>query len=54
MLRAPINGLLSRRIAESIDATLRVRIRAGVSMRWSGEAGNAGLEVAGEIGSPAR
>ena len=48
-LRAPLRGQLSRRIAESVDATLRVRwIKAGVLV-FEGQAHKAGLEVVGEV-----
>jgi hypothetical protein len=45
LLRAPVKGLLSRRIAESVDATLFLRLTEAGKLRFEGEAHNAGLEV---------
>jgi hypothetical protein len=51
ILRAPVNGLLSRRIAESVDAVLRVEWRSGGHLVFEGEARKSGLEVVGEAAS---
>ncbi len=48
ILRAPVNGLLSRRIAESMDAVLRLRWTSSGRLVFEGEARNAGLEVVGK------
>jgi hypothetical protein len=48
MLRAPSRGLLSRRIAESVDASLRIRWRRAGILLFEGEARPAGLEIVGD------
>ncbi|MDX9784200.1 MAG: tocopherol cyclase family protein [Spirochaetia bacterium] len=48
-LRAPVSGLLSRRISEAVDARLSVRyFREGV-LKYEAETGLAGLEVVGDL-----
>jgi hypothetical protein len=48
LLRAPVKGLLTRRISESVDATLRLRwVRGGIAV-FEGEARGAGLELVGD------
>ena len=49
ILRAPVDGLLSRRIAESMDATLDLRWLEGDSTLFEGRAVGAGLEVVGDM-----
>lgn len=51
LLRAPVEGVLSRRIAESVDAELSVSWREGGELRFEGLARNAGLEVVGDWAS---
>jgi hypothetical protein len=48
ILRAPVEGLLTRRIAESVDAELEVRWSEAGLLRFEGRALNAGLEIVGE------
>jgi tocopherol cyclase len=49
ILRAPQDGILSRRIPETVDAVLHLRLaRDGVTL-FEGEAGKAGLEVVGQL-----
>ncbi len=48
ILRAPLHGTLSRRIAESVDASLRIRWFEKGSLLFEGEARKAGLEIVGE------
>jgi len=50
LLRAPVKGLLSRRVAESVDATLRLRWTRGDELLFEGEAPKAGLEIVGDLG----
>jgi hypothetical protein len=50
-LRAPVDGLLSRRIAESVDATLRLRWTLRGRLEFEGEAAKAGLETVGDPAS---
>lgn len=47
-LAAPVRGVMSRRIAESIDARVRVSLTEGGATIWSGESSRAGLELVGE------
>ncbi|HSV91884.1 MAG TPA: tocopherol cyclase family protein, partial [Desulfobacterales bacterium] len=48
-LLAPVDGAMERRIAESIDARIRVRLEtAGGRMLFEGAGGNAGLEIVGD------
>jgi hypothetical protein len=47
-LRAPVQGLLSRRIAESGDAKVALRWTRGDKLLFEGEAPQAGLEVVGD------
>ena len=49
MLRAPVAGLLSRRIAEAVDARLALRYSRGGRPIFEAESSLAGLEVAGDI-----
>jgi tocopherol cyclase len=51
MLRAPSRGLLSRRIAESVDARLRIRWHRAGSILFEGEARPSGLEIVGDAGA---
>ena len=48
ILRAPVDGILSRRISESVDALLYLRWTERGRTRFEGRAINAGLEVVGE------
>jgi hypothetical protein len=48
LLRAPVNGLLSRRIAESGDAKVALRWTRGDELLFEGEAPQAGLELVGD------
>jgi tocopherol cyclase len=50
-LRAPVNGLLSRRIAESGDASISLRWTRGEGLLFEGEARAAGLELVGDPAS---
>ncbi|MBN1243954.1 MAG: hypothetical protein JXA15_14725 [Spirochaetales bacterium] len=47
-LAAPVRGVMSRRIAESIDAKVRVELRERALLIWSGESSRAGLELVGD------
>lgn len=50
LLRAPVQGLLSRRIAEAVDAGLEVEYRAGPGAAvYRAASSLAGLETAGDI-----
>ncbi|MBL8968314.1 MAG: hypothetical protein JNG85_15005 [Spirochaetaceae bacterium] len=49
LLRAPVKGLLSRRIAESVDASLRLRWSRDGKLLFEGEAPKAGLEIVGDL-----
>jgi hypothetical protein len=51
LLRAPVAGILSRRIAESVDALLELRVSEGGETWFEGSAAKAGLEVVGEASS---
>jgi tocopherol cyclase len=51
LLRAPVNGLLSRRIAESGDASISLRWADGGKLLFEGEAPLAGLELVGDPAS---
>jgi tocopherol cyclase len=51
LLRAPVGGLLSRRIAESGDARIALRWKRGKELLFEGEAGAAGLELVGDPAS---
>lgn len=49
VLLAPVNGAMERRIAESIDARIHVRLEdAGGATLFGGSGGNAGLEIVGD------
>jgi tocopherol cyclase len=48
LLRAPVRGLLTRRISESVDACLRLRWLDGGKLLFEGEAPAAGLELVGD------
>lgn len=48
LLRAPVNGLLTRRISESVDARISLRLLMDGERRFSGEAPSAGLELVGD------
>ena len=50
-LRAPVKGLLSRRIAESGDAKIALRRTRGDKLLFEGEAPLAGLELVGDPAS---
>lgn len=54
-LAAPVSGAMDRRIAESVDAGVRVRWEdhAG-GVGWRGEGRSAGLEVVGDVADLAR
>jgi tocopherol cyclase len=47
-LRAPLNGLLSRRIAESGAAIIALRWESGGKLLFEGEAPSASLELVGD------
>jgi tocopherol cyclase len=51
LLRAPVDGLLSRRIAESGDASVALRWTLGGKLLFEGEAPGAGLELVGDPAS---
>jgi tocopherol cyclase len=51
LLRAPVNGLLSRRIAESIDARIELRWTARGKTLFEAAAPYAGLELVGDPAS---
>jgi tocopherol cyclase len=51
LLRAPVKGLLSRRIAESGDASIALRWTSGVKLLFEGEAPGSGLELVGDAAS---
>jgi len=49
VLLAPVDGAMDRRIAESIDARIRVRLeQTGGRLLFEGDGGNAGLEIVGD------
>jgi len=49
LLRAPVDGAMERRIAESIDARIGMRLEdAGGRVLFEGSGGNAGLEIVGD------
>lgn len=48
MLRAPVAGLLSRRIAEAADAYLRVRLEVEGRAPYEADSAMAGMEIAGD------
>ena len=50
-MRAPVKGLLSRRIAESGDAKVALRWTRGDELLFEGEAPLAGLELVGDPAS---
>jgi hypothetical protein len=50
ILRAPSYGSFTRRIAESVDATLSVRWSLGADVLYEGSARKAGLEIVGQPG----
>lgn len=49
ILRAPVSGLLSRRISEAVDASLRVRLKVPQERDYEAEAKLAGLEIVGDL-----
>jgi hypothetical protein len=49
ILRAPVSGLLSRRISEAVDAGLRVRLNISGEIDYEAEAKLAGLEIVGDL-----
>jgi len=49
ILRAPQDGILSRRIPETVDAILHLRLARNGATFFEGEAGKAGLEVVGQL-----
>ena len=51
LLRAPVNGLLSRRIAESGDASIALRWTRDGKLLFEGEAPGSGLELVGDAAS---
>ena len=48
LLRAPVNGLLTRRISESVDAGIALRWTEKGKLVFEGRAGGAGLELVGD------
>jgi hypothetical protein len=48
ILRAPVSGLLSRRISEAVDAALRVRLSIEGEPPYETKSALAGLEIAGD------
>lgn len=48
LLAAPVRGVMSRRIAESIDATVRIGFEEDGAPTWSGASSRAGLELVGD------
>jgi tocopherol cyclase len=48
LLRAPVNGLLTRRISESVDARIGLRWTERGKVVFEGEATGAGLELVGD------
>ncbi len=48
LLRAPVNGLLTRRISESVDARISLRWLSDGEQVFAGEAPSAGLELVGD------
>jgi len=51
ILRAPQDGILSRRIPETVDAVLHLRLACNGATLFEGEAVKAGLEVVGDAAS---
>ncbi|MBN1518917.1 MAG: hypothetical protein JW923_02370 [Spirochaetales bacterium] len=51
LLRAPVAGTMERRIAESVDASMRVRYLRNGTTVFDGQAAPAGLETVGDLGS---
>ena len=49
LLRAPTAGAMARRIAESVDAVLNVRLSGPAGLAYEGEARPAGLETVGDL-----
>jgi len=47
-LLAPVDGAMERRIAESIDARIGVRLEDGGRVAFEASGGNAGLEIVGD------
>ena len=54
ILRAPVAGLLSRRIAEAVDARLAVRYTRRGLLIFEAESSLAGLEIAGNVNAMMR
>jgi hypothetical protein len=48
LLRAPVKGLLTRRISESVDAAIGIRWTDRGRLLFEGEAEGAGLELVGD------
>ena len=51
ILRAPVAGLLSRRIAEAVDGRLAIKYQRNGSILFEAESPLAGLEIAGDLSS---
>lgn len=51
LLLAPVAGSMERRIAESVDAVMTVRLERGGTRLFDGRAAPAGLETVGELAS---
>lgn len=51
LLLAPVAGSMERRIAESVDAAMSVRLERGGELAFEGRAAPAGLETVGELSS---
>jgi hypothetical protein len=49
LLRAPVKGLLTRRISESVDAVITLRWMERGALLFEGEAPSAGLELVGAV-----
>jgi len=49
LLRAPAAGAMDRRIAESVDAVLSVRLTGPAGVIFEGTARPAGLETVGDL-----
>jgi tocopherol cyclase len=48
MLKAPVNGAMDRRIAESVDAMLKLKVLKGKEIIFDGSSSIAGLELVGD------
>lgn len=49
LLLAPVAGFMDRRIAESVDASIDIRLRKGSRILYEGSAFPAGLETVGDL-----